>query len=140
MYQISHGHRVCKCQSTNNNPCIICMNICEISVPNLTLPAQFVHQLSPSNRKIKKYFARLQRCYFTLYKNITSTKITYFSKVYCYTSFDDLKVSSVSLPHLKFALLPYYCCLSQVSRKYGFMLSTNGQILTQNFVKFDQMI
>jgi len=47
-------------------------------------------------------------CYFTLYENITSRKVAYFSKTYYHTSLQDPKVVLVMLPPHKFGCLPLH--------------------------------
>ena len=45
----------------------------------------------------KKKFRRAKSCYFASHKNITSTKLMYYSSAYNHTSFQGLYVSGVSM-------------------------------------------
>jgi hypothetical protein len=61
--------------------------------------APMVHQSTLPNCKLKTIISR-SPCSFTFYKKITFTKIAYFSKIYCHTSFEDPILSSASVASL----------------------------------------
>jgi hypothetical protein len=95
------------------------------------VPVATALSINYTRLKPKIISAQQLTCYFTLYENITSRKVAYFSKTYYHTSLQDPKVVRVVLPPHKFGCLPlqkikncsigyplFVCNLYEVSLKF----------------------